>query len=115
MYDDDNGEKLVETWMIMEFCDRGTLSDAVDCGTFRDKHSLLDVDYSSLLSTATEVAGAMSYLHSLGVMHGDLTGGNILLCSSQNQRKFVAKVADFGESVCPLLFRAPSDIEWSPL
>ena len=60
---------------------------------FRDRHSSIETDYASLLSTAVEIAGAMSYLHSLGVLHGDLTGGNILLCSAQNHRKFVAKVS----------------------
>lgn len=41
----------------------------------------------------------MTYLHSLDILHGDLTGGNILLVSSnKDARMFIAKVADFGLS-----------------
>lgn len=41
----------------------------------------------------------MTYLHSLDILHGDLTGGNILLVSSnKDSRGFIAKVADFGLS-----------------
>ena len=35
----------------------------------------------------------MCYLHSLDILHGDLTGGNILLISSNKDlRGFIAKV-----------------------
>ena len=44
-------------------------------------------------ATAREIASAMSYLHSLDILHGDLSGGNILLASSnQDDRSFTAKV-----------------------
>ena len=50
-------------------------------------------------NTAREIASALMYLHSRDVLHGDLTGGNILLISSDtDERKFTAKVADFGLS-----------------
>lgn len=40
---------------------------------------------------------AMAYLHGLDILHGDLSGNNILLaCNSDDQRGFTAKVADFG-------------------
>ena len=32
--------------------------------------------------TALEIASALAYLHSLNILHGDLSGGNILLTSS---------------------------------
>ena len=39
----------------------------------------------------------MAYLHSLDILHGDLSGNNILLaCNNDDQRGFTAKVADFG-------------------
>jgi serine/threonine protein kinase len=56
------------------------------------------------LTTAREVAGAMEYLHSQNVLHGDLNGNNILLTGAHvapgavNQRGFTAKVGDFGLS-----------------
>ena len=38
-------------------------------------------------------------MHGLNLLHGDLTGGNILLSHSNvNERGFCAKVADFGLS-----------------
>lgn len=39
----------------------------------------------------------MAYLHGLDILHGDLSGSNILLaCNSDDERGFTAKVADFG-------------------
>ena len=52
-----------------------------------------------ILRTAREVAEALRWLHSVGIVHGDLTGGNVLLdgtdCSptEQDPRGFVAKVS----------------------
>eukprot|EP00891_Asterochloris_glomerata_P003854 jgi/Astpho2/3854/gw1.00062.112.1_t len=43
----------------------------------------------------------MSYLHSKGVLHGDLTGGNVLLVEGDTELspdRLRAKVADFGLS-----------------
>ena len=38
----------------------------------------------------------MAYLHSLDILHGDLSSNNILLaCNNDDQRGFTAKVADF--------------------
>ncbi len=54
---------------------QGGLSDAVERGWFRKRHSLFDTDFKSLILTAREVAAAMAYLHAKNVLHGDLTGG----------------------------------------
>lgn len=44
-----------------------------------------------------QIAGALSYLHACGVLHGDLTGTAVLLTSvPQDQRRWVAKLSDFG-------------------
>lgn len=52
-----------------------------------------------VLRTALEIASAMSYCHGLNILHGDLTGNNVLLVSSnRDPRGFVAKVTDFGLS-----------------
>ena len=43
--------------------------------------------------TAKEIASALAYLHSLNILHGDLSGGNILLTSAnKDPRKFTCKV-----------------------
>jgi tRNA A-37 threonylcarbamoyl transferase component Bud32 len=51
---------------------------------------------SSILATASEVASALLYLHSHGIVHGDLSAWNVLLTSSgaaamQGGRGFIAK------------------------
>lgn len=39
----------------------------------------------------------MCYLHGKDILHGDLTGGNILLrAEAGDERGYIAKVADFG-------------------
>ncbi|KAG1656211.1 hypothetical protein FOA52_011341 [Chlamydomonas sp. UWO 241] len=53
----------------------------------------------TLLLTLIEVASALGYLHSLGVVHCDMKPPNVLLKSSTNDaRGFTAKVSDFGLS-----------------
>lgn len=89
-----------QCWMIMEYCNRGTLVDAVVKGWFR--HSVNALEESSphhrtVAMTAFEIASAMSFLHAKGVVHGDLSGGNVMLTSCQvNPHHFSARVVDFG-------------------
>ena len=51
----------------------------------------------NILRTATEIAGAMTYLHSLDILHSDLNGNNILLISNTgiDDRPFSVKVCSF--------------------
>ncbi|MEW5298840.1 MAG: hypothetical protein WDW36_001918 [Sanguina aurantia] len=75
---ENEGAATVETWM---------------------RHSLFEVNYASVLATAGEIASAMTYLHARCILHGDLTAHNVMLCSSEkDERKWTAKVADFGLS-----------------
>eukprot|EP00878_Enallax_costatus_P013965 GHUV01014604.1.p1 GENE.GHUV01014604.1~~GHUV01014604.1.p1 ORF type:complete len:586 (+),score=141.50 GHUV01014604.1:545-2302(+) len=104
----EDGRPLQEVWMVLEYCNRGTLSDAIQRGwllSVRDGAPLPGhVNMLRALTTAREVAGALEYLHSQSVLHGDLNGNNILLAGApvcpdrQDQRGFSAKVADFGLS-----------------
>ncbi|GAX81182.1 hypothetical protein CEUSTIGMA_g8615.t1 [Chlamydomonas eustigma] len=94
-----------QTWMIMEYADRGCLQDAIDRGHLcADRFNLSKgPNLQAVLATAHEIATAMRYLHQSSVVHGDLSGWNIMLSSSgdtasQGGRNFVAKVADFGLS-----------------
>ncbi|KXZ50686.1 hypothetical protein GPECTOR_15g370 [Gonium pectorale] len=96
---DNEGRTLLETWMVMEFCNKGGLSDAIERGWFRQRHSLFEPNYKFIILTAREVASAMTYLHSRNILHGDLTGNNVMLTASdRDARHFTAKVADFGLS-----------------
>ncbi|KAG2487849.1 hypothetical protein HYH03_013566 [Edaphochlamys debaryana] len=99
------GSSMVQTWILMEFCDRGCLQEAIDRGWLRTERSALNggPNMPAVLATAREVASALAYLHSASVVHGDLSGWNVMLCSSgaaaaEGGRGFVAKVADFGLS-----------------
>ncbi|KAK9814720.1 hypothetical protein WJX72_010481 [[Myrmecia] bisecta] len=98
---EDDTPQFLETWLVMEHCNKGSLQDAVDRGWFRKRRSILDgpPDMAAILATAQEVAAAMIYLHQRDILHGDLSGGNVLLSSSSlDKRGFTAKVADFGLS-----------------
>jgi serine/threonine protein kinase len=93
-----------EVWLISEFCNRGPLLTAIERGAFLTQPSAQygQPNLIAVLQTLQEVAAAMHYLHSQGIVHGDLTGGNVLLTSSdKDARGFSAKVVDFGLSrVC---------------
>ena len=61
----------------------------------------------ALLRTAQEIAKGMDYIHSFGIIHGDLKLGNVLLKTHRvDRRGYVAKVADFGK--CSLLLACHS-------
>lgn len=47
----------------------------------------------AIITTAQEVVSALAYLHERDIIHGDVRGANIMLCSSTaNQRGFTAQV-----------------------
>ena len=94
-------QRGLQVWIVQELCDRGTLSSAIEYGTFflnKDANITRQPDLHSILETAEEVAKGMKYLHSTGEIHADLSANNILLSSADNDRGFVAKVTDFGLS-----------------
>ncbi|KAI8473688.1 MAG: kinase-like domain-containing protein [Monoraphidium minutum] len=71
---------LDRTMIVMDFADKGTLQTAIATGVLcegRIPGGALDL--LAVLSTAREVASGMAYLHSLGIIHGDLTASNVLL------------------------------------
>ncbi|KAK9837249.1 hypothetical protein WJX81_001439 [Elliptochloris bilobata] len=90
-----------ETWLLLDFCDRGCLIDAIERGWFTAECSLIrgEIDYGRALALAAQIASAMAFLHANSIVHGDLTGGNVLLASAPGSPIGVcAKVADFGLS-----------------
>lgn len=102
-----NKHAIHQTWIVLEYCDKGSLQDAVDRGWFRTAPSQTagPPNMCAITSTALEVSSALLYLHSHGIVHGDLSAWNVLLTTSgstamQGGRGFVAKVADFGLSRC---------------
>lgn len=100
------GAQERQLWLIMEFCDHGTLQDAVDRGWLLQPRSCRDgrPHAPAILHTARELASALSYLHEQGIVHGDLSSFNVLLAARDGGgadaagRTFTTKLADFGLS-----------------
>ncbi|GFH12753.1 mixed lineage protein kinase, partial [Haematococcus lacustris] len=98
-----DAEARAQTWIVMEMCNHGCLQDAVERGWLQDVPSSAQgkPKMSAIVATAYEIASALSYLHSHGVVHGDLSAWNVLLSSqgvtaNVGKRGFTVKVADFG-------------------
>ena len=105
-------------WIVQEFCNHGKLADALDRGWLRTAPSLqAPIHLHTYLSTASDIANGLVFLHAKGIVHGDLTYNNVLLSSktsvststsphsSSSMRggigmhascPWVAKIGDFG-------------------
>lgn len=97
-----NSDLSMQTWIVMEYCDRGSLWDAIQMGEFSIGVMCGAPHYSKIMQVGLEIAFGMRHLHKLGIIHGDLKAQNIILQSSpSSQKKFVAKIGDFGLSRRP--------------
>ena len=77
--------------------------DGIDRGWFRTNRSALHglPDLTPILATVREVASGMAHLHSMNILHGDLTSLNVLLASSDiDNRSFIAKVSGVTSPAC---------------
>lgn len=83
--------------VVMEFCDRGSLWDAVKKKEFCLGGPKCAPLYSRIVEVAMEIACAMQHLHELHIVHGDLKPQNVMLTESGVLgKKPIAKVGDFG-------------------
>ncbi|CAL8464411.1 g3946 [Coccomyxa elongata] len=87
--------ELLETWLILEYCDHGSFDNSIRAGNYM-------CDLTSGILCLMDIAAGMEHLHSLGVLHADLKGANVLLksaaVSNYDQRGYTCKLADFGLS-----------------
>ena len=93
---DSNDPAISETCIIMEYCDQDTLYSRREF-----IWGLLQKDHAAglrwILRCLIEIAGAMDYMHSIGLVHGDLKCNNVLLQSTRSEaRGFTCKLSDMG-------------------
>uniref|UniRef100_A0A383WJF9 Protein kinase domain-containing protein n=1 Tax=Tetradesmus obliquus TaxID=3088 RepID=A0A383WJF9_TETOB len=67
-----------EMQLVMEYCDQGTLRQALDAGLLVNKATGCHL-LPTVLSLAHNIACAMHYLHQEHIIHGDLKASNVLL------------------------------------
>mmetsp|Transcript_2630 Transcript_2630/g.6162 ORF Transcript_2630/g.6162 Transcript_2630/m.6162 type:complete len:829 (+) Transcript_2630:68-2554(+) len=86
----EEAEATVETWMVQEWCDRSTL------GTHCQRPRLDSDSLQEVVDICIDIAGAGSYLHARGIIHGDLTANNVLIKTQVSRKGYVCKICDFG-------------------
>lgn len=96
----DEHKDFYEMWIVQEFCNMGTLSRRLmqnEGRAFLTSDSLAP-DVPQIIEVLLDIAGAMVYVHSRGLVHSDLYDSNVLLVSTGSPRGYVCKVSDFGHS-----------------
>lgn len=72
---------------MMEYCDQGSLEDAVSQGVFHLNQPASPgegrADMACVCATLLDVASALAYLHKLHILHRDLKLKNVLLKSAE--------------------------------
>jgi len=84
--------EMLEAWIIQEWCDLGTLCSFCKVPRYGEQHK------DEVKAMFTDIVSAGAYLHSCNVIHGDLTGNNVLLRSDCSCKGFSCKISDFGLS-----------------
>jgi CheY-like chemotaxis protein len=85
-------KKVIEVWIVQEWCSLGTLSQNLE----RKNEVDIGAWFSEVTEVSAEIASAAAYLHSRGIVHGDLTGNNVLYIVVDCKKGYTTKVSDFG-------------------
>ncbi|KAK9918541.1 hypothetical protein WJX75_004858 [Coccomyxa subellipsoidea] len=96
-----SAEREQQLWLVLQYCDKGSLEEAVDKGAFRTAPTpIAPPSMATILQTALEIAQGLAFLHSRDILHCDISSANVLLHSqTPNPHGFAAKLADFGACV----------------
>jgi len=86
-------------FIFMEYCDGISFNNILD-----EKHGVItaNMKYNSIpiySSIKTQIESILSQLHSMGIVHGDLLGNNVII--QFDQKTPIVKIIDFGQA-CPL-------------
>lgn len=94
----DAGTLATCNMLVMEFCEMGSMRQAMKRGVFhkRMSNNKVAVDLCSILNVLLEVSYAVSHLHALNMIHCDIKPENVLFKTDSNQLGFVTKLSDFG-------------------
>jgi serine/threonine protein kinase len=103
----DHGGALWETWIVQEWCERGTLFQ------YCNKPRCDEACISEVVGICTDIVGAGHYLHSRGIIHGDLSANNVLLKAQTSRKSYVCKICDFG--LAQVMEEAISEIQTTRL
>ena len=78
---------MQETYVVMEWCEKGSLQSAVSDGIFHVHGSEWghDAIMPIICATLLDISTGMAYLHKMHVCHCDLKLRNVLLKSAQVQ------------------------------
>eukprot|EP00775_Hariotina_reticulata_P004753 gene4753-5003_t len=87
------------TWIVTEFCDGGSMLDVLHNLRQVLPHSTPEF-MANMLLLLEGAAKGMEYMHTRNIVHGDLNGRNVLVCTRTTgfAVEAVAKVSDFGLS-----------------
>jgi len=92
---ENDDEKKPRPLLIEEFAIHRSLE------TFWEKENLVRMPFKVKANLCKDIAEGISALHACGVVHGDVKPGNILIFNATGDRgPFMAKLTDFGHSVC---------------
>lgn len=100
-----------DTFMVMEFCEGGSLFDAFSFKNIK-ANQVLSPEYDKKLyeginrnmpmlnlpQLALDIIEALEHIHKMGFAHRDLKSSNILLTWNDELQRTVAKVCDFGSA-----------------
>ena len=88
----------LRTSIVMELCDKGTMRGWTSKAweLLKGSHQL---GWKCVLRCLQDVARGMSFMHALGLIHGDLKLDNLLLkTTNADIRGFTLKISDMGSS-----------------